>query len=458
MTPEPTLAELIALKRDGARWGDAAIGRIVRALVARAPTARLSDAQAGALAMAVVLRGLDRAETVALTAAMRDSGRVLRWRGLPGPILDKHSTGGVGDTVSLMLGPMLAACGAFVPMISGRSLGHTGGTLDKLESIPGYTVRPGIARLRRVVREAGVAIVAAGAELAPADRRLYAIRDVTATVESIPLIVASILSKKLAAGLQGLVMDVKTGPGAFIADLACARQLARTLTAVGVGAGLPVRAWLTPMDQPLANVAGNALEMRLAVDYLTGRARPARLHAVTMTLCEDALVLGGLAADRPAARRSLQAALDRGTAAERFERMVAGLGGPADLLARAQTILPEAPVQRAVRWAGPPGTLGRIDTRALGWAVVRLGGGRQRGGEAVDPRVGLADLLALGERVETGTRLATVHAADEDAAARAVLEVAQAFSVESPEPGAVGVMECIPSAEDTTDTYEPRPA
>lgn len=443
MTAEPTLAQLIALKRDGARWTDAAIHRLVQALVARRPDARLSDAQAGALAMAALLRGLDEAETVALTTAMRDSGRVLHWRDLPGPVLDKHSTGGVGDTVSLMLGPMLAAAGAFVPMISGRSLGHTGGTLDKLEAIPGYSTRPGLIRLRRVVREAGVAIVAAGDDLVPADRRLYAIRDVTATVESVPLIVASILSKKLAAGLQGLVMDVKTGQGAFIADLPSARRLARTLVAVGSGAGLPVRAWLTPMDQPLAPAAGNALEMALAVDYLTGQVRPPRLHDVTLALCEEALLLGRVVADRPSARRRLMAALESGAAAERLARMVAGLGGPSDLLSASVRCLPSAPVQRPVLWKGPHGTVGRIDTRALGWAVVRLGGGRQRGGEAVDPRVGLADLLERGAALSPGTRVATVHAADDASAERAAAEVAQAFSAEPPEEGEAGVMESV---------------
>ncbi len=258
--------EIIRDKRDGRTLADADIGDFIRGLTEE----RVTEGQAAAFAMAVFFRGLTLDERVALTRAMRDSGRVLAWD-LPGPILDKHSTGGVGDTVSLVLAPLVAACGGFVPMISGRGLGHTGGTLDKLASIPGYDVAPGLDRFRAVVREAGCAIIGQTGDLAPADRRLYAIRDVTGTVESLDLITASILSKKLAAGLDGLVMDVKAGSGAFMAGIDEARDLGRSIVTVANAAGLPTRALLTDMDAPLASAAGNAVEVGYAVDYLTGR-------------------------------------------------------------------------------------------------------------------------------------------------------------------------------------------
>ncbi len=322
--------EIIRHKRDGIRLpnGD------ITAFVAGVVDGRVSREQTAAFLMAAFLRGLDRDETVALTRAMTASGTTLHWPDLPGPVLDKHSTGGVGDTVSLMLAPMVAACGGFVPMISGRGLGHTGGTLDKLESIPGYDVRPAPDRLAAVVREVGCAIVGQTDDLAPADRTLYAVRDVTATVESVPLITASILSKKLAAGLSGLVMDVKTGSGAFMASLVGARDLAQSLVHVAGGAGLPTRALITDMDAPLAPAAGNALEVAEAIRYLTGKQRDARLHAVVIALGAEMLLLGGLAADHDAAVARLAASLDSGAAAACFARMVAALGGPSDLLER----------------------------------------------------------------------------------------------------------------------------
>jgi thymidine phosphorylase len=460
--PSLTPAQVIARKRDGLSIERTDLQAFAQGLA----DGRVSDAQAGAFAMAVLLRGLDAAETVSLTLAMRDSGEVLRWHGLDGPVLDKHSTGGVGDTVSLLLGPLLAACGAHVPMVSGRGLGHTGGTLDKLESIPGYTVQPDRARLRRVVRESGVAIVGADDRLAPADRRLYAVRDVTGTVESAPLIVASILSKKLAAGLQGLVMDVKVGNGAFLPDADEARALARLLASVGQGAGLPVRGWLTAMDQPLADAAGNALEVRVALDHLCGRRPPDRLLSVTMGLAADALVMGGLASDPDAARQRLEQALVDGSAADRFARMVHGLGGPSDLLASAARLLPVAPVQQPVLPLAGEGGARRvvaIDVRALGWAVVRLGGGRLRDGDPVDPRVGLSGLAALGATLAFGEPLAWVHAADEAAAERAVRAVRAAFRLEpvaveaALPPGAAGLAPLVEAvdARPTAGTARP---
>jgi thymidine phosphorylase len=372
----------------------------------------ITEGQAAALAMAVFFRGMTRAETVALTLAMRDSGSVLRWDGLEGPVLDKHSTGGVGDKVSLILAPILAACGAHVPMLSGRGLGHTGGTLDKLESIPGYAIRPDTDTLRRVVREAGCAVVGQTADLAPADGRLYAIRDVTATVESVPLITASILSKKLAAGPQALVMDVKVGSGAFLPDVDRARTLAASIVEVARGAGLACSALLTDMDQCLGRAAGNALEVAEAVDVLRGGSGDPRLVEVTAELAAEALLLGGLA----------------GTAAERFGRMVAGLGGPSDLLERPEAHLPRAPVTRAVE-AAREGVVTAIDVRALGLAVVELGGGRRRAGDGIDPRVGLDRVKGVGERVGPGEPLCGVHAADEGSAEAARGRLLAAFTV-----------------------------
>jgi thymidine phosphorylase len=423
-------AETIAAKRDGQALSPAQVQHFVRGLV----DGSWGDSQVAALAMAIVLRGMDTEETVALTSAMTHSGQVLQWgdAGLQGPVLDKHSTGGVGDKVSLMLAPIVAACGGVVPMISGRGLGHTGGTLDKLEALPGYRVDVDHDTLRTTLRSAGCAIVGASAQLAPADRRLYAIRDLTATVESVPLITASILSKKLAAGLQGLVLDVKTGSGAFMPSLAQAQQLARSLVDVARGAGLPARALITDMGQVLGHHAGNALEVQEAIDFLTGAAREPRQLTLTLTLAAELLHLGGLAPNVLAARRMAQAALDSGQAAERFARMVAALGGPADVLK--QPGLPVAPLQVPVP-ALRGGFVSRIDVRALGLAVVALGGGRMRPGDTVDPRVGLAHVLPLGAPVAVGQPLAMLHAARVADVQGAVLAVQRAMQLgdEAPE-------------------------
>ena len=416
--------EVIRRKRDGAALTPGEI----EALISGAVSGQVSGEQVAAFLMAAFLRGLDRAETVCLTEAMTRSGNRLDWAGLDGPVLDKHSTGGVGDNVSLMLAPAVAACGGYVPMISGRGLGHTGGTLDKLESISGYDTSPPPERLRAVVREVGCAIVGQTADLAPADRLLYGIRDVTATVESIPLITASILSKKLAAGLQYLVMDVKTGGGAFMASPDDARALARSLVDVARGAGLPTSALLTDMDQPLASAAGNALEVRNAADYLSGRYRNPRLHAVVVALGAEMLRLSGLATTTAEGTARIEAALADGRAAERFNRMVAALGGPRNHVERAEAILPEAPVVRPVP-AARRGVVARIATRDVGLAVVALGGGRTRPGEAVDPRVGISALLPVGTPVESGTPLCLVHAATVDAAEAAVRALGVAYVV-----------------------------
>ena len=420
-------AEIIRTKRDGAALGEAQIQAFVQGLV----DGSWSEGQVAALAMAILLKGMGRAECVALTRAMTLSGEVQRWddAGLRGPLLDKHSTGGVGDKVSLVLAPIVAACGGVVPMISGRGLGHTGGTLDKLQALPGYRVDPDPTLLRQVLRQAGCAIIGPSARLAPADRRLYAIRDVTATVESIPLITASILSKKLAAGLQGLVMDVKLGNGAFMQDIAQARALAQSLMAVAAGAGLPCQALISDMNQVLGYTAGNALELAESVAFLTGAAQEPRLLALTLALAAQMLHGGGLAPSLAAAHRQAAGALASGRAAECFARMVAGLGGPADVLADAA--LPVAPVQWDVL-APHSGTLAAMDTRALGLLVVALGGGRRLANDAVDARVGLSQILPLGSAVQAGQPLLRLHAADAAAAQAARAAVLAALRIAEP--------------------------
>ncbi|KVZ10473.1 thymidine phosphorylase [Burkholderia ubonensis] len=418
--------EFIRKKRDRQPLGRDEIAAFVRGVT----DGSVTEGQVAAFAMAVYFNDLSIDERVALTLAQRDSGEVLDWRGLDlgGPVIDKHSTGGVGDVVSLMLGPMVAACGGFVPMISGRGLGHTGGTLDKLSAIPGYDVTPDTQAFRRTVRDVGVAIIGQTAQLAPADKRIYATRDITATVESVAMITASILSKKLAAGLDGLVMDVKVGSGAFMPTYEKSVELARSIVDVGNGAGMKTTAILTDMNQSLAPCAGNAIEVACAIDYLTGKSRPARLHEVTMALSAQLLVTGGLAGDAARAHAMLQQALDSGAAAERFAKMIAMLGGPADLLDAPARHLARAAVTVPVP-ARTSGVVQRVDCRALGLVVVALGGGRTRAEDTIDYGVGLSALAELGQRVEAGEPLGFVHARDADAAARAVAEIQRIYTV-----------------------------
>jgi thymidine phosphorylase len=415
--------EIIRRKRDGGTLDATDIESFIQGLT----SGSVSEGQAASFAMAIFFRGLSVPERVALTRAMMNSGEVLKWD-LPGPVLDKHSTGGVGDTVSLALGPAVAACGGYVPMISGRGLGHTGGTLDKFDSIPGYVTQPDIDTFRRVTRDAGCAIIGQTADLAPADKRLYAIRDVTATVESIDLITASILSKKLSAGLQGLVMDVKFGSGAFMDNAKDARALAESLVLVANGAGLPTSALLTDMDQPLASAAGNAVEMAYAVDYLTGRRREKRFHDVTVELSAEMLVLGKIAADMVEARAKIENAISSGKAAEVFQRMVTALGGPADFLENHERHLQAAPVIRPVH-ADKPGIVQSIATRDVGVAVVALGGGRTRPQDPIDHAVGLTHLASTGETVDADRPLAMVHARSEEAAEAAARMVRAAYTL-----------------------------
>jgi thymidine phosphorylase len=423
----PIPQEIIKIKRNGKILSQADIQQFAQGLT----DGSFSDSQAAALAMAIYLNGMSVDEKVALTLAMRDSGSSLNWQGkLNGPVVDKHSTGGVGDKVTLMLAPMVAACGAFMPSIAGRGLGHTGGTVDKLEAIPGYSCNQSLSRIRQLLPELGCLIVGQTDELAPADRRLYGIRDVTATVESIPLITASILSKKLSEGLDALVMDVKVGNGAIMATADDADELARSIVDTACGAGVPTRALISDMNQILGTTAGNALEVMETLDYLTGKHREPRLHQLTLELGADMLVLAGTQPDNASATRALQQSLDSGKAAEYFARMVAALGGPADLLEQPDHYLAKAPVVLDVP-APVSGYLQVNDTVALGMAVVRLGGGRSHPEQKINPAVGFSGICSVGHQLTAGQPLLTVHAASQQDAEHAAQEVLAACTVMS---------------------------
>jgi thymidine phosphorylase len=418
-----TARGILARLRDGERMTEAELYWFAEGLA----RGDVTDAQAGAFAMAVCTRGLGPEGRVHLTTAMRASGDVLRWD-REGPVLDKHSTGGVGDPVSLLLAPALAACGAYVPMISGRGLGHTGGTLDKLEAIPGYRTQVSTDDLREIVSDIGCAIVGATGDIAPADRRLYAVRDVTGTVESIDLITASILSKKLAAGLEALVLDVKVGSGAFMAAPADALALAQALVGTAQGAGCMTSALVTDMNQPLARAAGNALEVIEVMEALSGGAMGSDLMRVTLALGGEVLALGGLAEDAADGERRLAASFESGQAAEVFGEMVAVLGGPSDFVERWRDRLPAAKVMVDIHPA-ETGTVAGIDTRALGEIVVSLGGGRLRQDDRLDLAVGLSDIARIGDRVGPDRPLLRLHAATEEAAKAVAARVSAAFAL-----------------------------
>ena len=424
--------EIIRRKRDGHELSAGEIAFIVRGI----HDGSLSEGQVAAFAMSVFFRGMTVPERVALTLGLAGSGITLDWKdlALPGPVIDKHSSGGVGDKVSLMLAPIVAACGAFVPMISGRGLGHTGGTLDKLSSISGYETQPDIATFRRVVREVGCAVIGQTDDLAPADRRLYAIRDVTGSVESIPLLVSSILSKKVAEGLDGLVMDVNCGSGAFCDTEPMARDLAQSLVAVANQAGLPTVALITDMDQVLGREVGNALEIAETVAYLTGEGtREPRLHEVTMALAGEMLALGGLVPSVAVGRARAEAALTDGRAAEVFGRMVAALGGPADFVEHAGRYLSGAAVIRPCT-AERSGHVSGMNAREVGIAVVALGGGRAHADDAIDPSVGLSEVTDIGVPVRAGDPLCIVHAANEADADAAIALVRAAVRIDDARP------------------------
>ncbi|USD64752.1 thymidine phosphorylase [Vibrio sp. SCSIO 43136] len=418
--------EIIRKKRDGEVLTNEEINFFIQGVAKNT----VSEGQIAAFAMAIFFNEMTMPERIALTCAMRDSGMVIDWaeQNFGGPIVDKHSTGGVGDVTSLMLGPMVAACGGFVPMISGRGLGHTGGTLDKLESIPGYDITPTNEVFGQVTKDAGVAIIGQTGDLAPADKRVYATRDITATVDNISLITASILSKKLAAGLESLVMDVKVGSGAFMPTYEASEELAKSIVAVANGAGTKTTAILTDMNQVLASSAGNALEVREAVRFLTGEYRNPRLLEVTMASCAEMLVLGKLASDTEDAQARLMEVLDNGKAAECFGRMVSGLGGPEDFVQNYDNYLEKAEVIKPV-YADSEGVVSAMDTRAIGMAVVGMGGGRRVATDTIDYAVGFDGFIRLGQTADQATPLAIIHARSEEQWQEAANALREAITV-----------------------------
>jgi len=418
--------DVIRKKRDGKELSDTEIAFFVDGLA----DGSLPAEQVSALAMAIFLNSMSFAEAGALTRLMAASGVVLDWSGedLDGPVVDKHSTGGIGDKVSFLLAPVAAACGLYVPMISGRGLGHGGGTLDKIGSIPGYNPFPDPGLFRKVVRDVGCAIIGQTSDLAPADRRLYGIRDVTGTVESIPLITASILSKKMAAGLQGLVMDVKFGSGAFMSTPEQAEALARSIIGTAEASGMRTHALLTDMNENLGLTAGNSVEVGESVDFLTGARREPRLLEVTQSLVAEMLVVGGLEPDRQTARARADEALDSGRAADVFGRMVAALGGPADFVNHPGRYLPKARVVRPVH-PDTAGIVQSVNGRRFGSAIIELGGGRRKVDDVLDLSVGFVDVAAIGSHVGPDRPLAVIHAANEATAEVAAQMARSAYAI-----------------------------
>jgi pyrimidine-nucleoside phosphorylase len=422
---------LIDRKRRGGELQAAEIGALLGGFVG----GTVPDYQMAAWLMAVCCRGMTDGETLALTRAMVESGEVLDWSDLDRPAVDKHSTGGVGDKTSLVLVPLMAEAGAAFVKMSGRGLGHTGGTLDKLEAIPGFVSEMGLDAMRAQVRRIGCALVGQSPALVPADGAVYALRDVTATVESVPLIAGSIMSKKLAAGAGTIVLDVKWGSGAFMDSLEAARDLAATLVRIGQGAGRRTRAVLSPMRQPLGLAVGNALEVREAIDALHGHGPP-DLWALTLELGVHLMRLSGLAADDDEARRTLTRLRDSGAGARRFALLVEAQHGDARVVDDPAR-LPAAPLVVPVHApADAAGWVAEADARGLAQAALLLGAGRQRKGDRVDPAVGVVARARVGDRAEPGAPLAEVHARDRataDAAARQVL-AAYRFAAEPPAP------------------------
>ncbi len=388
-----------------------------------------NDAQVGSMAMAIWLNGLTTEEVVNLTIAMRNSGSLIDWKNtLDKPIVDKHSTGGVGDKVSLMLAPVIAACGAYVPMISGQGLGHTGGTVDKLESIPGFNIRPSLNTFKALVKQQGTAIISQTKDLAPADKRLYSVRDITSTADSIPMITASILSKKLAAGLESLVMDVKVGNGAMMTDIASAQKLARSIVDVANNAGTPTEALITDMNQPLGTSVGNALEIQETINYLTGNHRETRLHQVVTQLAIRMLLTSKIANNEQQAADLIDSALASGKPATIFSNMISQMGGPADLLENSEKILPKAKVIKTIK-VNQSGFIGVMDTRAIGMALVYMGGGRVNHEQTLDYSVGFSEIKPKGTPVMAGDAIAVVHANSEQTADTACQQYLAAVSI-----------------------------
>jgi thymidine phosphorylase len=424
-------ADVIQKKRDGGELTKKEIEFFVKGLA----DSSIPAEQVSALAMAVVFKSMTFAEAATLTTEMAYSGTVIDWQpeNLPGPVIDKHSTGGVGDKVSFLLAPIAAACGCFVPMISGRGLGHTGGTLDKIESIPGYQAAPDFDLFKKVVKSTGCAIIGQTAELAPADRRFYAIRDVTATIESIPLITASILSKKIAEGLEGLVMDVKVGSGAFMTSRERAGKLAKGIIGTAATAGLKTHALITDMNEVLGQTAGNALEIVESIEFLKNENREARLNEVVLSLCAEMLIVSGLETEPGAARSRIEGSISSGAAAEIFSRMVAALGGPADFLQKYADYLPSAQTIKPVH-SDRTGILAKVDAHAVGSAIIELGGGRKQLGDELDLGVGLTDVTPIGETVGPDRPLAVIHAANDADAEMAAAMIRSACTISADKP------------------------
>jgi thymidine phosphorylase len=418
--------DVIRKKRDGGALSAEEIAFFVKGLA----DASIPAEQVSSLAMAVFLNGMTVEEAGQLTMGMAASGRILNWRDqdLDGPVVDKHSTGGVGDKVSFLLAPIAAACGCYVPMISGRGLGHTGGTADKVESIPGYNAKPDFSLFRKIVKEAGCAIIGQTPDLAPADGRFYAIRDVTATVESVPLITASILSKKIAAGLDGLVMDIKVGTGAFMSSIDKAQELAHSIIATAAAAKLKTHAMITDMNECLGETAGNALEIAESMEFLRNENREPGLDEVVMALTSEMLIVTGMESSREAARKKVEAALTSGRAAEVFNKMVQGLGGPADFVDNYAMHLPRATYEMPV-FANRDGYLAAVDAFSVGKAIIELGGGRKSRGEALDLSVGLSSVAPIGSQLGKERPLAVIHASSEASAESAAIMLRNACSV-----------------------------
>jgi len=419
-------SDVIGHKRDGKSLTDREIDYFVAGL----SDSSIPAEQVSALAMAVCLNGMSFEEAARLTIGMAHSGVVLDWKSddFGGPVVDKHSTGGVGDKVSFLLAPIAAACGCFVPMISGRGLGHTGGTTDKIECIPGYQSMPDFDQFRKVVKSVGCAIIGQTNDLAPADKRFYAIRDITATVESVPLITASILSKKIAAGLDALVMDIKVGTGAFMPTVARATKLAKSIIGTAGSAGLTTHAILTDMNEVLGDTAGNALEIAESIRYLRNEHRESRLDEVTLALCAEMLLVTGMETDRKSALAKVDAAVTSGKAAEKFDQMVAAMGGPTGFVDSYETHLPTAPITRPV-YAERSGVLSKVNAHTVGNAIIELGGGRHVLGEALDLAVGFTEIAHIGDTVDSEAPLAIMHAASNEQAEEAAMLLRSACEV-----------------------------
>ncbi|MBL51307.1 MAG: thymidine phosphorylase [Candidatus Marinimicrobia bacterium] len=413
--------EIIRKKRDGHSLS----GEEIQYYIEGIAEGLVNESHIAAFSMAVIFNGMTVDETFYLTDQMMKSGDTLNWDNLDGPVIDKHSTGGVGDKISLLLAPIVAACGIYNPMISGRGLGHTGGTLDKLESIPGYNTTPDNDHFRQVVKKVGCAIIGQTDNLAPADKIIYGVRDVTATVESIPLITASILSKKIAAGLDGLVMDIKMGNGAFADQKDFALELGKNIIHVGKEFGMKTTALITDMNQPLGTNVGNSLEVQEVIDYLTGSERDKRLHEVVLSLSAEMVIIAGLSGSKKEAINEITRVLDSGKAAEKFEEMVMTLGGSGNILEgkfKQSDIIKPIPATQT-------GFISNIQTRDVGLAVVSLGGGRKKASDTIDHSVGLTEISGLGNYIEVGQPLAMVHAKNETQANHAIELIQQAYSI-----------------------------